>query len=68
MTTRELGHQIMRQMHVIEEVHEDTYIRHLAIFVSFMQFLIIMVMDVSLYCEITVVLLKLFSEKIRKIM
>ena len=37
----------MRQMHVIEEVHEDMYIRHLAIFVSFMQFLIIMVMDVS---------------------
>ena len=36
----------MRQMHVVEEVHEDTYIRHLAIFVSFMQFILIMVMDV----------------------
>ena len=35
----------MRQMHVVEEVHEDTYIRHLAIFVSFS---LIMVMDVSL--------------------
>ena len=58
----------MRQMHVVEEVHEDTYIRHLAIFVSFMQFILIVVMDVSVYCEITVVLLNLFSEKVRKIM
>ena len=33
----------MRPMHVVEEVHEDTYIRHLAIFV---QFILIMVMDV----------------------
>ena len=58
----------MRQMHVIEEVHEDTYIRHLAIFVSFMQFIIIMVIDVILYCKITVVLLNIFSEKVRKTM
>ena len=34
MPTRELSQQIMRHMHAPDEVDEEIYIRHVAIFVS----------------------------------